>query len=103
MTKKNTSWLKSFSIRDFSPYFFLLISVLLVAFVSIKASIASFTHDESYSYLRFVGQSFFEIISYDTPYTNNHILNTLLMKCFDLLFGTSELALRAPNIFFLIV
>jgi len=39
-----------------------------------------------------------DIISYANPGTNNHILNTLLMKLFQALFGTSELILRLPNI-----
>lgn len=103
MKKKNSIWPKRFSFQEFTPFVFLLISVVLVIFVSIKASITSFTHDESYTYLRYVGQSFIQIVSYDTPFTNNHILNTLLMKYFEVLSGTSELALRAPNIISLIV
>ncbi len=103
MTEKNLTRHNRFSIRELAPFIFLFLSVVLVIFVSFKASITSFTHDESYTYLRYVGQSFIQIISYDTPFTNNHILNTLLMKYFEVLFGTSELVLRAPNIISLIV
>lgn len=84
-------------------YLLLLIALSLVIFVTIKAAISSFTHDESYSYLRYVGQSFFQIISYDTPFTNNHILNSLLMKYSEMLFGSSEIALRTPNIASLVI
>ena len=39
-----------------------------------------------------------DIISYHQSYANNHILNTLLIKVFEIMFGNSELALRLPNI-----
>jgi hypothetical protein len=66
--------------------------------VAYKASITSFTHDESFSYTRYVHQSFMEIISYADPYTNNHILNTLAMKYSEAIFGNSELSLRLGSI-----
>lgn len=44
-----------------------------------------------------------DIISYKTPYTNNHILNTVLMKYCEAFFGRSELVLRLPNIMAFIV
>ncbi|MCD6596540.1 MAG: hypothetical protein J7L04_02560, partial [Bacteroidales bacterium] len=38
------------------------------------------------------------IISYKIAFTNNHILNTLLMKLFEWGFGASEFVLRLPNL-----
>ncbi len=70
----------------------------IVWYIIYKASHTSFTHDESYTYTHYVHQGFMDIISYKTPYTNNHILNTVLMKYCELLFGSSELSLRLPNI-----
>jgi hypothetical protein len=70
----------------------------LLVYVILKAQQASFTHDESFTYLDYVHQSFMDIISYKTPYTNNHILNTVLMKYAEELWGSSELVLRLPNI-----
>lgn len=70
----------------------------LLVYVILKAKLTSFTHDESFTYLDYVHQSFMDIISYKTPYTNNHILNTVLMKYAEELWGSSELALRLPNI-----
>ncbi len=70
----------------------------LLVFVIYKAYNLSFTHDESYSYLHYVHQGFMDIISYKTPYTNNHILNTVFMKYCEAFFGNSEIALRLPNI-----
>ncbi len=89
--------------RRLSTYLLLLLALSLVIFVTIKATISSFTHDESYSYLRYVGQSIIQIFSYDTPFTNNHILNTVFMKYSEMLFGSSEIALRTPNIVSLII
>ncbi len=77
---------------------FILITIILIVFDIYKASHASFTMDESDTYLHWVNDSFIDIISYQNPGTNNHILNTLLMKLFQVLFGTSELILRLPNI-----
>ena len=48
--------------------------------------------------MHFVRQSWFQIITYNTPFTNNHILNTLLMKWSAAIFGISEISLRLPNI-----
>ena len=70
----------------------------IVWYIIYKASHTSFTHDESYTYTHYVHQGFMDIVSYKTPYTNNHILNTVVMKYCELLFGSSELSLRLPNI-----
>jgi len=68
-------------------------------YVCYKAAADSFTHDESYTYTRYVYKSFWDIITYNASdvIPNNHILNTLLMKIFEGVFGSSELALRLPN------
>jgi len=81
----------------------LLISVFIISYIITKATISSFTHDESYSYTRYVHTSFMDIVTYKIPFTNNHILNTLLMKFSESIFGSSELALRLPNIILLLV
>jgi hypothetical protein len=81
----------------------MLSGILLILFVTKKSATSSFTHDESYSYTRYVHTGFMDIISFKNPSPNNHILNTLLMKFSEKIFGPSELALRLPNIFFLAV
>ncbi|MES2761663.1 MAG: hypothetical protein V4677_05630 [Bacteroidota bacterium] len=68
-----------------------------------KAFTVSFTHDEAYTYTHYLHQGFMDIVSYKTPYTNNHILNTVLMKYSEVFFGSSEIALRLPNILAFIV
>jgi Dolichyl-phosphate-mannose-protein mannosyltransferase len=44
-----------------------------------------------------------DIISYKGWYSNNHLLNTLFMKYSEKIFGSSEIALRLPNLLLLIV
>ena len=80
-----------------------LIGIFMISFAGYKASIASFTHDESTTYLNFVHLDFMDIISFQPANTNNHILNTLLMKYSEKMAGSSEFALRFPNLIFLMV
>lgn len=80
-----------------------LIGSALFALVFTKARVASFTHDESYSFLHYPHQSFMAIISFSDWFPNNHILNSLGMKYAEKLFGNSELALRSPNLLLLLV
>jgi hypothetical protein len=70
----------------------------LIVFEWIRASRISFTHDESYSYLHYVHMNVFDILSMKHAFTNNHILNSVLMKYSEVLFGASELTLRLPNL-----
>lgn len=75
----------------------------LFLFISSKAHVSSFTHDESYSYNHYVHESFMDIISNKDAYTNNHPLNTVGMKYCEMLFGSSEMALRLPNLLALLI
>ncbi len=86
-----------------SVYSILLIGIVVIAYICTKASVSSFTHDESYSYLRYVHIGFMDIISHVNTYTNNHLLNSLLMKYSEILFGTSEFSLRLPNLVMLLI
>src|ERR1700758_5553931 len=85
-------------IKNINVIVFALIVIALIVLDVYKALHTSFTIDESDTYLHWVNSSFMDIISYERPGTNNHILNTLLMKFSQALFGSSELALRLPNI-----
>lgn len=75
-------------------------------FVLYKAVTSSFTHDESFTTLHFFPQGELDIMLYRHPFTsvitNNHILNTLLMKLSESIFGLSEWALRLPNVLALV-
>lgn len=72
--------------------------VLTFAGLTYRAAHSSLTIDESFSYLVYVPSSANDIISYRNSYTNNHPLNSLLMKVAAAVFGPSELALRLPNL-----
>ncbi len=80
-----------------------LIGISVLTLIIIKAYSTSFTHDESFSYLHYISQTFMDILSYSNSYTNNHILNSIGMKYAEKLFGTSEISLRLPNILLLII
>ena len=81
----------------------ILIGGTIFLFVFTKSCVSSFTHDESFSYLNYCHEGFMEIISYRNWYPNNHVLNSLLMKYSEKLFGPSEWALRLPNLMLLLV
>ena len=80
-----------------------MIGSMLVGVAFYKAYSCSFTHDESFTYLNYPHTSFLDIISYKDWYTNNHILNSLAIKYSELLFGSTELALRLPNLTSLVI
>lgn len=75
----------------------ILIAVSLFIWAGMKAHFASFTHDESFTYNNYVSKSFMDILSFQFPSANNHLLNTLFMKFSESIFGNSEWALRLPN------
>ena len=76
-----------------------LLSAFLLFYTIYRATTLSFTHDESLTYNHHVSKSVKEIVSYEPPIlTNNHILNTILMKYCGNIFGDSVLALRLPNL-----
>jgi hypothetical protein len=80
-----------------------LIGISVLTLIIIKAYSTSFTHDESFSYLHYISQTFMDILSYRDSYTNNHILNSIGMKYAEKLFGASEISLRLPNILLFII
>lgn len=81
----------------------LLFGAFIFVFIVAKASVSSFTHDESFTYLYSAHGSFMDIISHKNWYSNNHLLNSLFIKYSEQLFGSSETALRLPNLLMLLV
>ena len=71
--------------------------VILIAAIH-RAATASFTHDESFTYIDFVDLDYGDILLHKHAFTNNHLLNTFAMKVCKQLFGSSELSLRLPNL-----
>jgi len=77
----------------------LAILFILIAFsyTCIRAYVLSLTHDEAITFLNHVRGSLFDIFAYRRPLmSNNHLLNTILVKIFSNLFGTSEFVIRIP-------
>ncbi len=70
----------------------IIILATIFIYVAIRAFTLSFTFDESHSYSIILGNFSKEFSA------NNHLLNTLLMDVSSSIFGTSELALRLPNV-----
>jgi hypothetical protein len=75
-----------------------LVMVSIWTWTTYRAAVASFTHDEAYTWLHFVPLSWSEIFAHKEAFTNNHLLNTLGMKASATVFGNGELALRLPNL-----
>jgi uncharacterized membrane protein len=78
----------------------LLLGLAIFAYSVTRALLMSFNNDESLTYLYFVQLSVADIVSSNGKIlaTNNHPLNSLLMKLASSVFGSSEFALRLPNI-----
>ncbi len=75
----------------------IVIGLAIFAFAMNKSIFASFTHDEAFSYNNIVGGRFMDIVSYKFTTANNHMLNSILMKWTEYIFGNSEWSLRLPN------
>lgn len=76
----------------------MLVGLGLLTYVGLRVVALSFTHDESYTFTRFIDLSFVRVMTYDHwLLPNNHILNTLSMQMMHCLFGADPWALRFPN------
>jgi hypothetical protein len=80
--------------------FCVFVGLALLAYSIARASLTSFNNDESFTYLYHVRAPVIDIVTYDVDFlpSNNHLVNSLLMKLASALFGPSEIVLRAPNI-----
>ncbi len=79
-------------IRQLTWVLLLICSVSLLVSSVYRAVTFPFTHDESLSYFIFSGDPIWG------GSANNHVLNTHLMRLCSILFGSSELSLRLPNL-----
>ena len=87
-------------LRKTSSWFCLVTGLAALAYIIYKAASNSFTHDEAFTWNRWVFRSYFDIIFYygQDIVPNNHILNSVLMKTSEWMFGSREFALRLPNV-----
>ncbi len=88
--------MKEKSLNNSINSFIFISSVFLLIYSGYRSATLSFTHDESFSFIKYVHFSVWDIITYkvDPVIANNHILNTLCMKWQSSLFGNSEFSLR---------
>ena len=82
-------------LRDILPFAF---GVVILSILIIKAVLMQVTCDEAYTVQTLAPQPVWDLISYKDSYTNNHILNTLLVKGLFSIFGMNHSLARVPNI-----
>lgn len=74
----------------------LIVILLRFAFCTYRAATQSITHDEAFTYLRFVSGDWSN--SYQAYDANNHILYTILARISVWCLGNSEFSLRLPSL-----
>jgi hypothetical protein len=75
------------------------LSLALFAYTALRAWLVPLTHDEALTYLGFVRAPWSDILAFRGPYpTNNHLLNTVLVKLCVAVLGVSESTQRLPNV-----
>ena len=77
--------------RVFQEWLLILTALFAIVWAVIRACVQSITMDEADTYAWFVATS-----NVWYPFSNNHILNTLLMWVSTHAFGPSVIAIRAP-------
>ena len=86
---------KRLCLRDILPF---AIGIVILSILIIKAIRMQVTCDEAYTVQTLAPQPVWDLISYKDSYTNNHILNTLLVKGLFSIFGMNHSLGRVPNI-----
>ena len=75
-----------------------LIAVVAGAYVAARAVSVGFTYDEAYTLAQYVDAPLATIVGFQGAEANNHTLNSLAMRGAKSVAGSSELALRLPNV-----
>ncbi len=70
----------------------------VLAFIIAKAILVQVTTDEAYTLTMLIKETVWNVVRYESSYTNNHILNSLLCKLSFGIFGMNQVAGRLPNI-----
>lgn len=80
-----------------------IIGIILWVLIWNKAINIPMTHDEVGTAIYYGFMPIKEILTYENPVPNNHILNTLLLKFTMSIFGVHPWTIRLPNIFSFII
>jgi hypothetical protein len=75
-----------------------LLALLLLGYTVVRSAIVSFTIDETGTFIHYVTKGMLYQRTFDQMSANHHLLNVWGMWASMKLFGTSELALRLPNL-----
>ncbi len=70
--------------------------VAMSVYIILRGIYVDFTHDEAYTFLNYLNRPLGATLKVE--YTNNHFLNSILARVTYYCFGSSELALRLPNV-----
>jgi len=85
---------------DRSAYYMSAILALtaILIYSAYRAFVLSLTHDEALTFIYFglLPKTYGEVIRYQVPTTNNHLLNSVLIKFFTSHLGNSEFIIRLP-------
>ena len=81
-----------------STSFYAFLSIVMFAYVLIRAINMGITYDEAWTITAFVPESFIHIINCTPCDANNHLLNTLLIKCLFMSGNNSVFIARLPNV-----
>ncbi len=81
---------------------YIILSVILFIYLLIRAIFVPFTHDEASTFFHLV-QPCSLMPEFSREALNNHFINTILTYLSYLLFGSSKIALRLPNLLFALV
>lgn len=79
--------------------FWLMYAIVFIG-IAYKAITVPITHDEGWTVIQYLDESFWDIMMYPDNWPNNHILNTLFTKVSARIFGVFEWSVRLPNLFF---
>ncbi len=82
--------------------FFTIYGIVFILILS-KTILVPITHDEMATPTSYINYSVWQIMMYHIANTNNHILNTLIVRLFVYLFGISQVVVRLPNLLSFIV
>jgi hypothetical protein len=77
----------------------IILGIGILTYLITKSLVMQITCDEAYTVEILAKQPVWDLVRYKSSYTNNHILNTLLVKCLFFVFNSLDHSLaRVPNI-----
>ncbi|MBL7930372.1 MAG: hypothetical protein JNL60_00635 [Bacteroidia bacterium] len=77
---------------------YLLLSVFVFGYVLLRAMISDITYDEVWTIFDFIPNSYFHILNFTPPDTNNHILNSISIKFLYSFLPDTVFVARIPNV-----